>query len=459
MNLHALSIAAALGMAAAQLVAQRAEVLPDTGPPPTRFELAPDGHVVVIPCPGSTKADSSCPFEDVSEVFRAVRDDDEAPWWQLLFLGGSDLTDAVDAVRFFERLVEFDGSRLLARLRQRDLPAGLEPRAIALQRRLAVHALADLGFKPALGSLEAIGGDASIDAPLRRAVEDGIASLRGLPLPHRDADLSPLDEILAAAPARHDLLIVVDRWRMPSGRRFLAEIRSAQFRVLHAVHFDGSGRAADPETQARIQSVTERFGLVAYEAARCFGDPRVDRVALALDLDHSLACVARAWVVLEGRFDLAAIGPGLPSPPLQLRFALDRGVSVTIDATRAVITNVASDAPRLGLDAARALVASMPDAPFRGVVARLPWNDATAFPPASFGLTLHPVGETAASVVVRGAEHTALRAWLARHARGPQFETLVRSLRLTSSAGELRITVPRGAVDPGALLLEICARR
>lgn len=458
MNTRLLAIA--IGMAAAQLVAQRGDVPPDPGPAAVRFELAQDGHVNVIPYPGSTDADSRYPFGDVSVVYRAVRDDAAAPWWQLLFLGGSDLTDAVDAVRFFERLEEFDGARLLARLRQREVPEGIDLRALALQRRLAVHALADLGFKPALGRLDELAADGTIDAPLRRAVENAVTTLRGSPRPEPvpSAALKPLLDSLVDAPADHDALIVVDRWRMPCARSLLAAVRTAQ-----GAQYLAKGRRAGGELTAGEWSTTyalqERLGLVAYEIARRYGDQRIDRAVLALRFDSTLNRTTRTWLALEGVFDVEAIRAGSRSAPEELRFALDHGIAVTIDATRAVITNVPTGEPRLGHDAARALVATLPDAPLRGVLRRLPWEDAVAFPPSSFGLTLHPGGETAASIVVRAADHTALRAWLSRHAHGPQFATLVRSLRLAASEQELRITIPRGAVDPAALLLELGLRR
>lgn len=434
-----------------------------------RFTLGVDGQLTVSPDPASGKGSYAFGApEQLLHMLVTSPSCAQEPWSQWLFLGGDRLTDATDALRFFERLGRLDrtpeGGMALLRLALRERSdAELDATTHELLRRLAVHALADLGYKPAIGRLSDLAQEGTESAALRQAARRAVASLRGEPSPAPTGPAArPLREVLRDAPAEFDLLLVIDRQRMPAHRGLLGAIRNAQVAELEAVVL-ASGRPTTPDIYPGICAHTERLGLAAYELARCFGDHRIDRVQLALRFRACLQHARSTWLALDGEFDLAAIRAGVDAAPGPLRFSFGDGITVAVEAQRAIVTNLDADAPRLRELEADALAEALPDAPLCGVLRRLPWQDTAEFGETRFGLELPERGELGAVLTIVASDPAALearlRAWLGVHATSPQLAALATTARASAIEGALRIEVPRGAVDPAGLLVELGERR
>ncbi|MFO1052467.1 MAG: hypothetical protein U1F36_09650 [Planctomycetota bacterium] len=433
------------------------------------FAREADGRITVSPNPAIGESEPGLDFTDLRSCARTVAHS-ECAWWSLLLAGGSDLSAAVDAVRYFEMFGKAAPESLLDRLRD---PTEVDADRIelsAFERLLVVRALADLGFKPALGRLERIAADDRLDPTLRGAAREAIDLLRGSP--HAPTTpppaLADLASIVALAPSQHDVLLVVDRWRMPQDRGLLARLRRDELAHFEAQMLAVAGGIRS-EWCAGANAITDQRGLCAYELARCFGNQRIDRLVLALRLGPSLAIADGSWLCCEGAFDLARIESGarawrqspfvvpgeielkVSSDEDGLRIEVGASAVVRVTASRMLVSVPGGVDEPIGLESARALLGRMPDAPLRGSVRKLPGvqqiSDAGfGFWPASSSADTATIDITLADGLDPSACLKALRMWLLNACRGA-FRDLAHVDHLQPSERGFRITIPGEALD------------
>jgi len=175
-----------------------------------------------------------------------------------------------------------------------------------------VRVAQDRGFKPALGVLERMAEDRTLEAHLRRAVAEAIAALRGRRLERPAPSLPPLAAILADAPATADAHLRIDEFRLPPARALLRSnvpVKLEEWR--RKILSDGSMTkpfAARMWTRGRM--CADAAALLPYEIARRFGNARVHRIVLAMQLPRSGGAPLRLWAHLDGVFDVAALRAG-----------------------------------------------------------------------------------------------------------------------------------------------------
>lgn len=427
-----------------------------------------DGRITVRPNPASGLLEPGYHVANLHSIASQFRFGGEFPWWSLLLAGGTDLSAAVDAARYFEICGEAQPEALLDRLR--DPARGHAARSpwSAFEQLLVVRALGDLGFRPALGRLERIAADPRHDTLLRRAAQEAIDELRATPEPLRvpPPELAELAAIVALAPSDHDVLLIIDRWALPPARRLIARLRLSEI-AYYEPELLGSSRHLILNC-AGVSQLSDQTGLVAYELARCFGNHRIDRMVFALRFGERLIAADGSWICLEGAFDLPEIEEGardwprgqfppedeepeLTSTDGCLRIAIGKGTVVEASASRILIAIRAGDREAIGIERARALLARMPEAPLRGSVRRLPGLE--RLPRTDFGFRPAWTADARAEIEIALAEgldpkasEGTLRQWMLSGCNGA-FRSLAGPDRLRSSARGLLIALPGAELD------------
>lgn len=238
-----------------------------------------------------------------------------------LFAGGTDIASLADGGVFFARLGRDSDVELLHALAADD-----RPQATPLQRLLAVRIAQDRGFKPALGVLERMVREPTLDAHLRGAVDEAIATLRGrrsdLPAP----SLPSLAVVLAAAPAAADVHLRIDEFRLPPARALLrsnvaVSLHHWRRSILSEI---GWTKASAARMWTRGRMCADAAALLPYEIARRFGNARVQRVVMAVRLPRPGITALRWWAHLDGVFDVDALRAGLTAAGGEVRDADER---------------------------------------------------------------------------------------------------------------------------------------
>ena len=292
-----------------------------------RWRLGDDGRVEIWPVRLQGAADGWGTVGDPIEPLCS-------PWTSLgllgrtacLLTGDGDLLATTDTERFFDRLgVDDDGLvRLLG-----SPPRPDTSRDARLRYRLAIHAAAERGLKPALGPLRRLLRNGSgIDAACLAAAAEAEAVLTGEPRPDTGPRRAVPDvaAFLATVPRDVHVIAVVDQTRVPPPRTLFAIQRALH--VMWARNTATSLGVTVPTTRA---AETHRSaagpGLLGYELARRYGDHRILRTCAAVRFRTSAApgVPSDAWIRarLDGTFDVAALRAGLEADGLDPGSAAD----------------------------------------------------------------------------------------------------------------------------------------
>lgn len=231
-----------------------------------------------------------------------------------LFAGDTDVASFADGGVFFARLGRDSDVELL-----HALAADGDPAATPLQRLLAVRVTQDRRFKPALGVLERMTEDRTLDAHLRGAVGESIAALRGKRSERQPPTLPPLAAVLADAPVAADAYMRIDEFRLPPARALLRSAVPVALENWRRWILSEGGMTQQFWT--RGQMISAAAALLPYEIARRFGNARVHRVVLALRMPprvepRQLWAHLQFWAHLDGSFDVAALRAGLTAANL-----------------------------------------------------------------------------------------------------------------------------------------------
>jgi hypothetical protein len=312
-----------VGLAAGRLPAQ------DESDPAAEFDFAlgDDGQLLVTPHPLSTAADGTGPLIDVG-LDGSFANLGMLGVATLLFGGPSDLASLSDAPRFFERLGLSEDAELLQRIGRAAEPG--DAPYVGLVRLLAVRAVERRGVKAALPLLERTAADEAADPLLRTAAREAIEVLRGRPRPVGTPQLEDLGAVLERVPDGADFVLRVDRYRVPGAPSLPHWARLTALEVTRQMAGPGGVVGEDNRQQAVL--ISEIPGALPYAIARQYGNHRIDRAVVALQVPRDgAAIVPSVWGVLDGAFDVERITGGLTAAAVPFDEAED-GIEVPLGA-------------------------------------------------------------------------------------------------------------------------------
>lgn len=278
----------------------------------------------------------------------------------LLLSGPRDLLSATDARYHFRKLgLGLDAEAIARRIAEpprHDNPA-LQRRA-ELDRLLAVRLARTVPQDPVQQALTALTRDEQADPWLRRAAQEELVGLVGSELAAPRTELPQLASVLAEAPARTAMLLVVDTRRMDPLRGLAELARIAGVMVTRQV-LAMAGGVVSNTALAGGQTLADLPGEVPYEITRRFGQMRILRVVVAMT-DPERIPMPHFWASIEGEFEPEPMAAGLRALGAEVAFA-DGTLRTELEGTQIVVTRTrilldfGTDGPRLGAERAAAV--------------------------------------------------------------------------------------------------------